>query len=51
MEDLVSLNKEWFDCLLEDVKPWSEYFVASHKVVWARCYGVPVALWSKECLS
>jgi len=51
MEDIVKLNKEWFDCIFEDVKPWSESVVAKYKRVWVRCFGLPFHLWSKECLS
>jgi len=23
--------------------------VASHKVVWVKCYGLPISLWNEEC--
>jgi len=51
MEDIVKLNKDWFVSVFEDVEPWSESYVASHKLVWVRCYGLPLSLWNKECLS
>ena len=47
MEELVKLNKEWFN----NIKPWSASEAVSYKRVWVRCYGVSFHLWSKECLS
>jgi len=51
MEDIIKLNKSWFTSVFEDLEPWSASFVASHKLVWARCYGLPLPLWNKDCLS
>ncbi|KAK8469885.1 hypothetical protein PHAVU_004G009401 [Phaseolus vulgaris] len=49
MKELVKLNKEWFDSIFISIKPWSTESVATHKVVWVRCFGLPISLWSKEC--
>jgi len=51
MEELIRINKEWFDSFFEIINPWSESFVAGHKIVCARCYGLPISLWSKDCFS
>jgi len=47
MEDIIKLNNEWFVSLFYDIKPWSESHVAEHKIVWVRCYGTPLTLWSE----
>jgi len=46
---LVKLNKEWFDSLFSNIRPWSISCVASHKNTWVRCYGLPLPFWNKEC--
>jgi len=49
MEDIVKLNNDWFECIFEDIKPWSASCVAGYKLVWVKCYGLSLPLWSKEC--
>jgi len=49
MEDIVKLNKDWFVSVFEDVESSSESYVASHKLVWVRCYGLPLSLCNKDC--
>jgi len=49
MEDIIKLNNEWFQSVFEEVESWSEACVAI--LVWARCYGLPILLWFKDCLS
>jgi len=51
MQALIKLNKEWFESVFESIEPWSDKCIASHKVVWVRCYGLPLSLWNKECFS
>jgi len=51
MEDIFKLNKEWFESCFEDFKPWSASCVAGYRIVWVKCYGLPLSLWSKECFS
>jgi len=49
LEETIQLNNEWFGSLFISVEPWSETYVAGHKVVWVRCYGLPIPLWNKDC--
>jgi len=42
MEVIMKNNKEWFDAMFTDVKPWSLDIGGSHKSVWVKCYGVPL---------
>jgi len=51
MEDFVKLNKDWFVSVFKDVEPWYEACIADHILVWVRCYGLPIPLWIKECLT
>ena len=51
MEDLLKLNKEWFESFFEIIDPWSEDYVAGHKIVWVRCYGLSITFWNKDCFS
>jgi len=51
MADLIKLNKDWFESFFEVVDPWSDSYVAVHKIVWVRCYGLPISLWNKDCFS
>jgi len=49
MKELIKLNRVWFDSLFVSLKPWTKMVVASHKVVWVKCYGLPIYLWNEEC--
>ena len=51
MENLIYLNKDWFESVFDNINPWSENHVAGHKIVWVRCYGIPISLWNKDCFS
>lgn len=51
MKELIDLNKEWFESVLQKIEPWTEESVAEHRVVWVRCYGLPLPLWTKDCFS
>jgi len=44
MEELISLNKEWFESVCETINPWPESYVDGHKIIWVRCYGLPISL-------
>jgi len=50
MDEIINLNKEWFESFFEALNPWSESFDADHKIAWVRCYGLPIPPWNKECL-
>jgi len=51
MDDLIKLNKEWFESVFNNVEPWLEAHVAGHKIVWVRCYDLPIHLWNKNCFA
>jgi len=51
MEDLLKLNKEWFESVFEIVDPWLEDYIAGHKIVWVRCYGLLITFWNKDYFS
>ena len=51
MHDILNQNKAWFDRLFETIAPWFESITAEHKIIWARCFGLPLSLWTKDCFS
>lgn len=51
MENLVKLNKEWFESIFDTIDPWSENSLASHKFVWVRCIGLPILFLNKDCFA
>jgi len=44
MEDVIGLNKLWFESVFEAIEPWTNACVAGHKITWVRCYGLPISL-------
>jgi len=51
MEELINLNREWFDSIFVRIQPWSATFTVSHRAVWVRCFGLPISLWNRECFA
>jgi len=51
MEEIINLNREWFDSVFVKMQPWSASFTVSHRVVWVRCIGLPITLWNRECFA
>jgi len=51
MEDIIKLNNRWFTSMFEDLELWFVSCVVDHRLAWARCYGIPIPLWNKDCLS
>jgi len=51
MEELVHLNREWFDSVFISIMPWSAAQIVNHRVVWVRCFGLPISLWNRECFA
>ncbi|XP_068503604.1 uncharacterized protein [Phaseolus vulgaris] len=51
VEDIIRTNKQWFESVFEAVEPWTDAHVARHKIIWVRCYGLPISLWNKDCFS
>jgi len=51
MEDIMKLNKGWFDSVFTSVSPWSLNCGASHRIVWVRCFGLPLPAWNRECFT
>jgi len=51
MEDIMKLNKGWFDSSFSSVSPWSFNCGASHIIVWVRCFGLPLPAWNRDCFT
>jgi len=51
MEDLLKMNRGWFDSLFSSISPWASNCGASHRSVWVRCYALPLPAWNRDCFS
>jgi len=51
MEEIINLNRDWFDSVFVQMQPWSTSFTVSHRVVWVRCLGLPITLWNRDCFA
>jgi len=51
MEEIINLNREWFDSVFINMQSWSASFTVSHRVVWVRCLGLLITLWNRECFA
>ena len=51
MKELINLNKVWFESVFQKIETWTEESATEHRVVWVRCYGLPLPLWTKDCFS
>jgi len=51
MEVIIKQNGVWFDSVFASLKPWTVTSVSSHRIVWVRCYGLPLSVWNRECFS
>ena len=49
MEEIIKLNGEWFDNVFASIMPWTVSSGSSHKLVWVRCYGLPLPYWNRDC--
>ena len=49
MDNIIKDHKEWFDEVFVSIEPWSVLSASNHRVVWVRCYGVPLSYWSRDC--
>ena len=51
-EDVLSLieaNKAWLETVFESIVHWENHKVVGNNIRWARIWGVPISLWSREC--
>jgi len=32
------------------ITPWSEEEISQNRMVWARCWGLPISLWKEDCI-
>jgi len=49
MEDIMKMNKGWFDNSFSSVSPWSHNYGVSYRIVWVRCFGLPLPAWNRDC--
>jgi len=49
LKDVIEGNKEVLAGVFEVLEPWSEKPLQGNKVVWVRCRGLPLHLWTLDC--
>jgi len=49
LKDVIEANKEVLATVFEALEPWSEKPLCGNRVVWVRCRGLPLHLWTLEC--
>jgi len=49
LSEITAASKESLGKLFVTLKPWGECKVVGHKVVWSRCRGLPLNLWTVDC--
>jgi len=49
LKDIITKNKECMMELFEVLEPWCDKPPRGNKVVWSRCRGLPLNLWTLEC--
>jgi len=47
LTNVIEGNNNWFATMFKSFIPWSRDQVSSYKLVWLRCYGLPLTLWNK----
>ncbi|XP_057415098.1 uncharacterized protein LOC130709976 [Lotus japonicus] len=51
LEETLDVSKEWLNDIFEVVYTWSPSVAHDHRVTWLRCSGLPLHMWTKECLA
>ena len=51
MEQIIKQNGEWFDNVFTSIMPWTVSSGSSHRIVWIRCYGLPLPYWNRDCFA
>jgi len=49
MEDIMKMNKGWFDNSFSSVSPWSHNCGVSYRIIWVRCFGLPLPALNRDC--
>lgn len=49
LDYLLTNENEWIKNNFTLFEPWSPLFVPKNRVVWVRCEGVPLNLWTRQC--
>ncbi|XP_057449044.1 uncharacterized protein LOC130740451 [Lotus japonicus] len=47
-DDIVKGSEDWLANIFESINPWSPSIVMQSRVVWIRCYGIPLHLWKRR---
>ncbi|XP_020228107.1 uncharacterized protein LOC109809260 [Cajanus cajan] len=50
MKERISDKSDVLNVIFNKVVKWSQSVSTGNRMVWVRCYGVPLQLWNEECL-
>lgn len=48
LSEVIEASKESLYKIFDTLKPWGESSVVENKVVWTRCKGLPLSLWTLD---
>jgi len=46
LSNVIQGNKKSLSKIFEAITPWGEGKAVGNKIVWARCRGIPLSLWT-----
>ncbi|XP_057452544.1 uncharacterized protein LOC130744369 [Lotus japonicus] len=51
LEEVLAGAKDWIEEVFQVVYTWSTSLVADHRLAWVRCSGLPINMWTRDCLA
>ncbi|XP_057443861.1 uncharacterized protein LOC130736017 [Lotus japonicus] len=51
LEQALAGAKEWIEEVFQVVYTWSPAVVLDHRLAWVRCSGLPINMWTRNCLA
>jgi len=49
IEKIIGENNEWWESNFDSITHWNAAQVIQHKIVWIKCRGLPLYLWTQQC--
>lgn len=51
VHNLCTAKEENFLSIFKSIQSWNNSIVSTSRLVWLKCYGVPISLWNANCFS
>jgi len=51
MEDIIKTNEAWFDIFFSSVRSWTHNYGVNNRIIWVRCFGLPIQVWNRDCFT